>query len=948
MPTPTFSVQRARSTAAVLLATVLCVLALPATSAQAVEAGTKVTTGTITWGVKSSFRDYVTSPVADGAVEVAPPAQKDGNAFVFPAASGTWADVGVDVGTQGSVRFRGHDGALDITISKPRLVGTGSAAQLRVDAKDSDGTTHAGLAIADVVLEGNLTHEGPTVTVSNAPATLTAGGEKLFSRDGEPLYEAGTALDAVSAKLTLETKADPEAPTDPAEPGETTAPPADAGLAKVTGGTLSWGLKESFRSYLKMSFVEATTRVIAPATDDGAQTTFRRATGTWDSTQVDVRTRGGIHVTGHHGVMDFTVENLRLVVDAKRSHLRADVRDSEDNVLPGLVFATVDLGKKVKVAGDTVTITGAPVTLTKAGETMFDYTGSPMYTAGTALAPLNGTLTVKGATAPPKTTPAKPAAKPGRDKAGRSAGATKRAGRSGELTWGVKSSFRSYITGPIARGAVSVSGGATAVSGGYRFGQSSTSAQAPDATGTTNYRGSVAFRGHHGTLDFAVSQPSVRVNSPSSAVLSASVTGRGRIDIATLDLRAGARSTESGWVQYAGVPARLTAEGARVFSYQNRAFYVAGSLVDPVTFSVGSTAVARRGGGVVAASTSAQKWTAPPTPPATAGLTVEQDEIRAGDKITASGTGFLANETGIRVVLYSTPVVLAENVTADATGRATWTGTIPATVEPGKHTLTFQGSVDRGVVIDVAAAEEIVGCRLTDGRLDWGFKESFRAYVSGSIANGDWTTRDGARYETPEFTWSKGAGVLDEKTRAGELGFGGAIEFTGHDGALDTVIENPVVRFADEKAAVLTVDYSGGTMDAAMAGEDDSRTLTGVPFADLDLAAGEHSRQGGRVTISDVPATLTSAGSAAFPNYEAGTALDPVTLTYTVSKDCGAAAAPASDEEQQAVVLEPDEFDTASGTSLPQWVPWVGGALLGALAAIGATVLIMRRREVKA
>ena len=50
---------------------------------------------------------------------------------------------------------------------------------------------------------------------------------------------------------------------------------------------------------------------------------------------------------------------------------------------------------------------------------------------------------------------------------------------------------------------------------------------------------------------------------------------------------------------------------------------------------------------------------------------------------------------------------------ADAAGRATWKGTIPATLEPGKHTLTFQGSVDRGVVIDVAEAEKIVGCELS-------------------------------------------------------------------------------------------------------------------------------------------------------------------------------------------------------------------------------------------
>ena len=52
-----------------------------------------------------------------------------------------------------------------------------------------------------------------------------------------------------------------------------------------------------------------------------------------------------------------------------------------------------------------------------------------------------------------------------------------------------------------------------------------------------------------------------------------------------------------------------------------------------------------------------------------------------------------------------------------------------------------------------------------DATLTWGFKESFRAYIDGDIANGEWTTSGGATYETPEFSWSDGTGPLRPRDR---------------------------------------------------------------------------------------------------------------------------------------------------------------------------------------
>ncbi|MGO7983773.1 HtaA domain-containing protein, partial [Rhizobium johnstonii] len=75
----------------------------------------------------------------------------------------------------------------------------------------------------------------------------------------------------------------------------------------------------------------------------------------------------------------------------------------------------------------------------------------------------------------------------------------------GALSWGVSSGFRSYITGPIAAGTVTVSAGATASGGSYRFGQSGGSFDHTTLAGDARYSGTVRFVGHGGILYLAFS-----------------------------------------------------------------------------------------------------------------------------------------------------------------------------------------------------------------------------------------------------------------------------------------------------------------------------------------------------------------------------------------------------------------------------------------------------------
>lgn len=185
-------------------------------------------------------------------------------------------------------------------------------------------------------------------------------------------------------------------------------------------------------------------------------------------------------------------------------------------------------------------------------------------------------------------------------------------------------------------------------------------------------------------------------------------------------------------------------------------------------------------------------------------------------------------------------------------------------------------------VLAGTAAAAPGGCTVTNAQLDWGFKESFRSYISGSIANGQWTVADGASYETPSFGWSGGTGSFDGQS--GTVSFVGSITFTGHGGALDTTVANPVIEFVDSESAVLLLDVSGTTQLGVPVDE------TGVPFAELDLA--NVTRDGDTLTVTDASATLTSTGAESFGTYVAGEPLDPVSITLQLDGECDAPADP--------------------------------------------------------
>ncbi|WP_205814124.1 HtaA domain-containing protein, partial [Microbacterium sp. K24] len=452
----------------------------------------------------------------------------------------------------------------------------------------------------------------------------------------------------------------------------------------------------------------------------------------------------------------------------------------------------------------------------------------------------------------------------------------------GSLRWAISSSFVSYITGPIAQGSIAVSDGATRSGGQFQFGQTvGGDFDVTTGLGSVAYGGSVRFTGHHGVLDVTLANPVIRITSANTATLYVS-SGGAQVAFATLDLGSAARTTANGAVSYIAAPASLTDAG------RDRVLSGNPTTLNPVTFTIGSPAAAPSGTtGTVAAASVKAKTTLPTTPPATEGIVIDDENLAAlesGAAATVSAAGFQPNEEGIQVVVYSTPVLL-ETVSADATGVATWTGTLPASLEDGTHTLTLQGSVDRGLAFTLTRATTALGaCTVEGATLKWGYKESFRTYIEG-IAKGGWTLADVA-YQYPDFVWESGAGPFDDETLAGLVTYGGSITFTGHDGALNTTLANARVELAGD-TGYLVFDVTGTTQDGTSVDQPSVRLA--------EFALGDAAVVDGVLSLDTVPTTLTEAGAAAFGTYAAGEALDPVTAVIPVDAECGVAA-PADDE----------------------------------------------------
>lgn len=244
-----------------------------------------------------------------------------------------------------------------------------------------------------------------------------------------------------------------------------------------------------------------------------------------------------------------------------------------------------------------------------------------------------------------------------------------------------------------------------------------------------------------------------------------------------------------------------------------------------------------------------------------------------------------------------------------------------------------------------ATANTAASCEITGGTLTWGVKESFRSYISGSIANGSWETSDGATYETPDFTWSDAKGSIDPATGTGTVSFTGAVHFTGHDGVLDLTIANPTIDFEGDGRAALMLDARSTDTTGEVVVDEDAQWVGDMTVPD-PIAPSENA-----LTLSDQGAVLTSEGAKAFAGfYQAGVDLDPINLDLQLSGCESTAVALTTTAPPETTAPTPETVapgETPAAQPIP-WLPIGIGAVALLVIGVTAGMLLSGRKRPQA
>lgn len=181
------------------------------------------------------------------------------------------------------------------------------------------------------------------------------------------------------------------------------------------------------------------------------------------------------------------------------------------------------------------------------------------------------------------------------------------------------------------------------------------------------------------------------------------------------------------------------------------------------------------------------------------------------------------------------------------------------------------------IVVAPAALAIEVNSPIMAGEVVWGVKESFRKYIEGNIAKGSIAATDGAKQQSDgTFQFPGAAGAYNAAGPTIELNVNGAVQFSGHEGALDLQISNLRISITGDTGLLIADVYS----KKYPSGEEGS--FPDVALARLDTSRGV-SLSANTLTLSKVAATLTQDGAPAFAGfYDAGETLDPISGTFTV------------------------------------------------------------------
>ena len=448
-----------------------------------VAASQSLQDASVDWGVKSSFRRYITGPVAGGSQELTGATSNADGSYHFTAAEGTVeADGSYHVKFTGSsVKYTGHHGVLEVTIRDLELVikdGQGSL-YANISERPYNGNTTPNPPVQhDHTLIGtfdasSLKNEGGQLTLAASDATkvkLSAEATSVFAG----FYQAGQELDALafSAKLVTKQAPAPEKPADPtpeptqpapeptqpeqpapepskpadpapeptqpapeqSKPVETPAPqPSQSSEAPapqpsqtseapastpsepsapssqpapqpsqsteaakpapaqppatdaaprtdvprgqghiIESGNLTWNIRDSFLHYLN-TIARGNITVEGLSKNAAGGLDFNSASGSYDEATKtgQINFAGKVHISGHHGQLNSSFENTRLVIKEGKGYLVVDAEalnmQGENRTFKDLVLAEVDLSGatlennvlSAKNAAVTVTVEGS-------------------------------------------------------------------------------------------------------------------------------------------------------------------------------------------------------------------------------------------------------------------------------------------------------------------------------------------------------------------------------------------------------------------------------------------------------------------------------------------------------------------------------------------------------------------------------------------------------------
>ncbi|MEG3626396.1 HtaA domain-containing protein [Streptomyces poriticola] len=368
------------------------------------------------------------------------------------------------------------------------------------------------------------------------------------------------------------------------------AAPAHAESRTVQGGRLDWGIRSTFQSYVTGPVAKGSYSLTGgAATVGGSAFRFHSATGSYDGATGAFRASfsGGVRFVGHQQdggapQLDLTVSRPTVSISGGTGTLHVDVVSRAKGT--GAVttsrqvpFASLSLGGiDMRGGGTSVALNNVPATLTARGAESF----AGYYTAGTALDPVSLSADVR-----PAAQRKQPSATP--TEAGRSPTPVRAAGgplADGAVDWGVRRTFREYVTGDIADGRWTLTAGAQ--DGGALFRFPGGEGTYRDGELTAAFRGAVRFTGAHG-LDLTLSGVRAAVED-GTGTLYADVKSPGYqgTEVPLVTFTAKDLEPADGLVRVTEAPAKLTSRGAQAFG----GMYQAGTEMDPVSLAVALTA----------------------------------------------------------------------------------------------------------------------------------------------------------------------------------------------------------------------------------------------------------------------------------------------------------------------------------------------------------------------